>query len=175
MTGYLEGSGLQPHLDALGFQTVGYGCTTCIGNSGPLPEAIGKAIEDHGLVAAAVLSGNRNFEARVHPSVRANYLASPLLVVAFALAGRIDLDVETEPLGTGKDGSPVFLRDIWPTRAGDQGHDGGGAQAGAVHQPVRQGVRRRRGVAGAAGAQPEAATRGTRTPRTCRSRRSSRT
>jgi aconitate hydratase len=115
VTGYLEGSGLQASLDELGFQTVGYGCTTCIGNSGPLPEAIGKAIEDHGLVAAAVLSGNRNFEARVHPSVRANYLASPLLVVAFALAGRIDVDVETEPLGTGKDGSPVFLRDIWPS------------------------------------------------------------
>ncbi len=115
VTDYLEGSGLQPFLNQLGFQTVGYGCTTCIGNSGPLPEAIGKAIEDHGLVAAAVLSGNRNFEARVHPLVRANYLASPVLVVAFALAGRIDLDVEREPIGQGRDGKPVFLRDIWPT------------------------------------------------------------
>jgi aconitate hydratase len=116
VTDYLDGSGLQTHLDTLGFQTVGYGCTTCIGNSGPLPEPIQAAIDDNGLVAAAVLSGNRNFEARVHPSVRANYLASPVLVVAFALAGRVDIDLATEPLGVGKNG-PVFLRDIWPTPA----------------------------------------------------------
>jgi aconitate hydratase len=113
VTDYLEGSGLQAYLDRLGFQTVGYGCTTCIGNSGPLPEPIQAAIDEHGLVAAAVLSGNRNFEARVHPSVRANYLASPVLVVAFALAGRIDIDLNTEPLGIGANG-PVFLRDVWP-------------------------------------------------------------
>jgi aconitate hydratase len=114
VTDYLDNSGLQPFLDKLGFQTVGYGCTTCIGNSGPLPDPIQAAIDDNGLVAAAVLSGNRNFEARVHPSVRANYLASPVLVVAFALAGRVDIDLGTEPLGIGTNG-PVFLRDIWPT------------------------------------------------------------
>ena len=117
VTEYLTASGLMPYLDKLNFQVVGYGCTTCIGNSGPLSEPIATAIEEHSLVAAAVLSGNRNFEARVHPQVRANYLASPLLVVAFALAGRVDIDLKDEPLGTGKDGKPVFLRDIWPTAA----------------------------------------------------------
>ncbi len=115
VTDYLAASGLQPYLDQLGFQTVGYGCTTCIGNSGPLPEEIGCLIDEHGLVVAAVLSGNRNFEARVHPQVRANYLASPILVVAFALAGRADLDLTREPLGRGKHGQPVFLKDIWPS------------------------------------------------------------
>jgi len=115
VTDYLNGSGLLPYLNALHFNVVGYGCTTCIGNSGPLPDAVAKLIDEHSLVTAAVLSGNRNFEARVHPQVRANYLASPVLVVAFALAGRVDFDPETEPLGTGKDGQPVFLRDIWPS------------------------------------------------------------
>lgn len=115
VTDYLAASGLQPYLDQLGFQTVGYGCTTCIGNSGPLPEEIGCLIDEHGLVVAAVLSGNRNFEARVHPQVRANYLASPILVVAFALAGRADLDLTREPIGRGKNGQPVFLKDIWPS------------------------------------------------------------
>jgi aconitate hydratase len=114
VTDYLEGSGLQPYLDQLGFQTVGYGCTTCIGNSGPLPDEIARLIDEHGLVVAAVLSGNRNFEARVHPQVRANYLASPMLVVAFALAGRVDLDLLRDPLARGTDGEPVFLKDIWP-------------------------------------------------------------
>ena len=117
VTDYLEGSGLLPYLEQLGFNTVGYGCTTCIGNSGPLPEAVARLIDEHSLVTAAVLSGNRNFEARVHPQVRANYLASPMLVVAFALAGRVDIDLTREPLGTGKDGKPVYLRDIWPTSA----------------------------------------------------------
>ena len=117
VTDYLEGSGLLPYLEQLRFNVVGYGCTTCIGNSGPLPEVIGQMIDEHALVTAAVLSGNRNFEARVHPQVRANYLASPVLVVAFALAGRVDIDLAHEPLGTGKDGKPVFLRDIWPTPA----------------------------------------------------------
>jgi aconitate hydratase len=116
VTDYLEGSGLLPYLEQLRFNTVGYGCTTCIGNSGPLPEVVGRLIDEHSLVAAAVLSGNRNFEARVHPQVRANYLASPMLVVAFALAGRVDVDLDREPLGLGKDGRPVFLRDIWPTQ-----------------------------------------------------------
>ena len=115
VTDYLERSGLDKDLDALGFETVGYGCTTCIGNSGPLPDAVAKAVTDGDLVAAAVLSGNRNFEGRVNPLVKANWLASPPLVVAYALAGTTDIDMEHEPLGTGSDGQPVFLRDIWPT------------------------------------------------------------
>jgi aconitate hydratase len=115
VTEYLKNAGVLPYLDQLRFNVVGYGCTTCIGNSGPLPEPIANAIDEHALVTAAVLSGNRNFEARVHPQVRANYLASPVLVVAFALAGRVDINLATDPLGTGKDGEPVYLRDIWPT------------------------------------------------------------
>jgi aconitate hydratase len=114
---YLARTGLQRHLDALGFTTVGYGCTTCIGNSGPLDDAIEKVIAEHDLVAAAVLSGNRNFEARIHQSVRANFLMSPPLVVAFAIAGRVDVDLDREPIGLGRDGKPVFLRDVWPTAA----------------------------------------------------------
>jgi len=113
VTGYLERTGLQASLDALGFHTVGYGCTTCIGNSGPLDARIEELIQRHGLVVAAVLSGNRNFEARVHQSVKANFLASPPLVVAYALAGRVDLDFAREPLGT-VGGRPVMLRDLWP-------------------------------------------------------------
>jgi aconitate hydratase len=115
VTDYLAASGLNVYLDKLKFNLVGYGCTTCIGNSGPLPEAIGTAIKDNNLVAVAVLSGNRNFEGRIHPLVRANYLASPPLVVAYALAGRMDLDLTTEALGIDTAGRPVFLRDIWPT------------------------------------------------------------
>jgi len=115
VTDYLAKSGLNVYLDKLKFNLVGYGCTTCIGNSGPLPDAIGAAIKDNNLVAVAVLSGNRNFEGRIHPLVRANYLASPPLVVAYALAGRMDLDLTTESLGNGSDGKPVFLKDIWPT------------------------------------------------------------
>jgi len=114
VTDYLRQAGVQEYLDQLGFQLVGYGCTTCIGNSGPLPDPIAQAIESKKLVTAAVLSGNRNFEGRVNPLTRFNYLASPPLVVAYALAGRMDLDVTREPIGVGKDG-PVFLRDIWPT------------------------------------------------------------
>ena len=115
VTGYLDRTGLTPFLDALRFDLVGYGCTTCIGNSGPLAEPIEQAIEQNGLVAAAVLSGNRNFEGRIHPHIRASYLASPPLVVAYALAGRVDIDLTTEPLGEGSDGQPVHLADIWPT------------------------------------------------------------
>jgi aconitate hydratase len=115
VTDYLAAAGLTPFLEKLKFHLVGYGCTTCIGNSGPLPDAIGAAIKDHNLVAVAVLSGNRNFEGRIHPLVRANYLASPPLVVAYALAGRMDLDLTTEALGNDKSGKPVFLSDIWPT------------------------------------------------------------
>ena len=114
VTEYLAEAGLTPYLDKLKFNTVGYGCTTCIGNSGPLPSSVTNAIEERNLVVCSVLSGNRNFEGRVHPEVRANYLMSPPLVVAYALAGRIDLDLEKEPLGLGTDG-PVFLKDIWPT------------------------------------------------------------
>ena len=116
VTEYLNRAGLTPYLEALGFYTVGYGCTTCIGNSGPLHEAISAAIEQGDLVVASVLSGNRNFEGRIHPEVRANYLASPPLVVAYALSGRMDRDLTTEPLGQDKDGTPVFLRDLWPTQ-----------------------------------------------------------
>jgi len=112
---YLDRTGLQRDLDALGFQTVGYGCTTCIGNSGPLDDRIEKVVTEHDVVGAAVLSGNRNFEARIHQSVKANFLMSPPLVVAFAIAGRVDVDLEKEPLGLGRDGKPVFLRDVWPT------------------------------------------------------------
>ena len=115
VTEYLEKSGLQTDLDAIGFNLVGYGCTTCIGNSGPLDDAVVDAIEDNRLVGTAVISGNRNFEGRVHPNVRANYLASPPLVVAYALFGKVTKDITTEPLGTGSDGKPVYLRDIWPT------------------------------------------------------------
>jgi aconitate hydratase len=115
VTDYYERAGLQAYLDELGFNTVGYGCTTCIGNSGPLPEAISAAIADGDLIACAVLSGNRNFEARIHPEVKANYLASPPLVVAYALAGRMDVDLEHEPLAQAPDGRDVYLRDLWPS------------------------------------------------------------
>ena len=112
---YLDKTGLQPYLDQLGFNLVGYGCTTCIGNSGPLDAEIEKAILDNNLIAASVLSGNRNFEARIHQNVRGNFLMSPPLVVAFALAGRVNIDLTTEPLGQAEDGSDVFLRDLWPS------------------------------------------------------------
>jgi aconitate hydratase len=114
VTDYLKDSGLMPYLEKLGFHLVGYGCTTCLGNSGPLPEPIHAAVQEGDLVAVAVLSGNRNFEGRVHPQVRANYLASPPLVVAYALAGRMDLDLYSEPLGHDANGKPVFLKDLWP-------------------------------------------------------------
>ena len=115
VTDYYDAAGLTPALEQLGFNLVGYGCTTCIGNSGPLPEPISKGVADGDLVVCAVLSGNRNFEARIHPEVKANYLASPPLVVAYALAGRMDLDLETEPIGRDRDGNDVYLADIWPT------------------------------------------------------------
>jgi aconitate hydratase len=117
VTDYLNAAGLQAHLDTLGFTTAGYGCTTCIGNSGPLDEPVTKAIETGDLVVSAVLSGNRNFEGRISPHVRANYLASPPLVVAYAIAGSLNIDITKDALGTGKDGKPVYLKDIWPTTA----------------------------------------------------------
>jgi aconitate hydratase len=115
VTDYLNKTGLAPYLDKLGFQTVGYGCTTCIGNSGPLHPAIEDAIVKNNLVAASVLSGNRNFEARVHQNIKANFLMSPPLVVAFALAGRVDIDMSLDPIGKDKNGADVFLKDLWPT------------------------------------------------------------
>ena len=116
VTEYLKKSGSMPALEALGFYVVGYGCTTCIGNSGPLPEAVENAIKGNDMVVASVLSGNRNFEARVHPDVKANYLASPALVVAYAITGTVDIDLQTEPLGISKSGKPVYLRDVWPSQ-----------------------------------------------------------
>ncbi len=116
VTEYLRDAGVLPYLEQIGFNIVGYGCTTCIGNSGPLPQAVADAVTEGELVAAAVLSGNRNFEGRINPHVKANYLASPPLVVAYALAGTLDIDLASEPLGTGKDGQPVYLKDIWPTQ-----------------------------------------------------------
>jgi aconitate hydratase len=115
VTAYLEAAGLMDPLERLGFALAGYGCTTCIGNSGPLDEPIANAVTENDLVVAAVLSGNRNFEGRIHPLARASYLASPPLVVAFALAGRVDVDLTTEPLGSGSDGRPVMLSDVWPS------------------------------------------------------------
>ena len=114
VTEYLQKTGLQPYLDELGFNLVGYGCTTCIGNSGPLDPTIEQVLSEHDLIAASVLSGNRNFEARVHQSIKANFLMSPPLVVAFAIAGRVNIDLSSEPLGKGSDGQDVYLRDIWP-------------------------------------------------------------
>lgn len=115
VTDYLDQAGLTDDLDALGFNLVGYGCTTCIGNSGPLPDPIAKAVNDSGITVAGVLSGNRNFEGRIHPQLKMNYLASPPLVVAYALAGSVNVDLYNDPIGTGSDGQPVYLKDIWPT------------------------------------------------------------
>ncbi len=115
MIDYLKRAGLLGYLEELHFDLVGFGCTTCIGNSGPLPDPVAQAVDENGLVVAAVLSGNRNFEGRIHPQVRASYLASPPLVVAYALAGTVDIDLRTEPLGDDKSGKPVYLADIWPT------------------------------------------------------------
>src|SRR5918912_3668177 len=112
---YLERAGLVPYLEQLGFYLVGYGCTTCIGNSGPLPETIADEVAERDLAVVSVLSGNRNFEARIHPLVRANYLASPPLVVAYALAGSVVTDLSSQPIGEDADGHPVLLSDIWPS------------------------------------------------------------
>ena len=117
VTRYLEDSGLQKYLDEVGFELVGYGCTTCIGNSGPLPDAVAETVSKNDLIVSAVLSGNRNFEGRIHPQVKANWLASPPLVVAFALAGTTQIDLNKDPLGEDNQGNPVYLKDIWPTNA----------------------------------------------------------
>ena len=148
---YLDAAGLTEDLDALGFNLVGYGCTTCIGNSGPLPENISKAILDGDLVAASVLSGNRNFEGRVNPDVRANYLASPPLVVAYAIAGDMNIDITTQPLGTTPEGKDVYLRDVWPSarEIAELGRAHGHAQG--VPGKIRRRLQGRRAVAGGRG------------------------
>ena len=143
---YYERSGLLPYLEKLRFNLVGYGCTTCIGNSGPLLPEISQAINDEGLSVAAVLSGNRNFEGRIGPEVRMNYLASPPLVVAYALAGTMDIDLYDEPLGTDTSGEPVYLRDLWPTEAEIAAVIGDAVVTGHVPQELRRGVQRRRTV-----------------------------
>ena len=140
-------SGLQKDLDKLGFNLVGFGCTTCIGNSGPLPPENSKAINDGDLVAAAVLSGNRNFEGRVNADVRANYLASPPLVVAYAIAGSMSVDMVKEPLGTDAKGKKVFLKDIWPTQQGNRRLRRQERHAADVRQEIRRRVQGRRQLA----------------------------
>jgi aconitate hydratase len=170
---YLNKTGLQPYLDKLGFNLVGYGCTTCIGNSGPLHPAIEDAVVKNNLVAASVLSGNRNFEARVHQNIKANFLMSPPLVVAFALAGRVDIDLAHDPLGTGKDGKPVFCATSGRA-CGSPRPDAGRVAAGSVPQActrisprkIRSGTKFRPA--------PATFTSGTASPLTSRSRRSSR-
>ena len=143
VTDYLNKSGLQSDLDRLGFNLVGYGCTTCIGNSGPLPSEVAQAVADRDLIVAAVLSGNRNFEGRIHAQVRANYLASPPLVVAYALAGRMDVNLTTEPLGVGSDGRPVYLSEIWPSNDEISHDDGRMHRRRDVRTRVRASLRRR--------------------------------
>ena len=138
--------GLTPYLEKLGFGLVGYGCTTCIGNSGPLIEEVASAVDEGDLNVVAVLSGNRNFEGRIHPQVRASYLASPPLVVAYALAGRVDVDLTTEPIATGPDG-PVYLRDLWPAPEEIVEAVGAAIDLGAVLRRVRADLRGRRPVA----------------------------
>ena len=144
---YLAKSGLQQSLDALGYNIAGFGCMTCMGNSGALPAPVQAAIDEGKLTAVAVLSGNRNFEGRIHPSVRANFLASPPLVVAFAIAGTVLKDLENEPLGEGADGKPVYLRDIWPDGAEIRRGDRRSDHAAAVPRALRDDPRGTAGVA----------------------------
>ena len=173
VTDYLTDSGLIADLNKLRFNVVGYGCTTCIGNSGPLPEAVSKEIAAGGLVVSAVLSGNRNFEGRVHPEVRANYLASPPLVVAYALAGKVDIDWDSDSLGNGPDGNPVFLKDIWPTHEEVAAVIEKSVKQRVVRADLRFGVRRRRELEGDSACRPATCTRGTPVRRTSRTRRTS--
>ena len=173
MTEYYRASGLDTYLDELGFNTVGYGCTTCIGNSGPLPDAISAAVTEGDLVVGAVLSGNRNFEARIHGEVKANYLASPPLVVAYALAGRMDVDLVTEPLGQGSDGEDVFLRDLWPSRDEIDAVIGESVRGKMSRRRLRRRLHRRRPLARARHAGGRALRVGSTTRRTFGSRRTS--
>jgi aconitate hydratase len=154
VTDYLKETGLMPYLERLRFHLVGYGCTTCIGNSGPLSDPIASAVKDNGLVVAAVLSGNRNFEGRINPLVRANYLASPPLVVAYALAGKMDIDISSEPLGQDKSGKPVYLRDVWPSQKEVMGVINASVRAEMFHKAYEeslQGDERWRGIEASSG------------------------
>ena len=173
VTDYLKKAGLLADLEALGFYTVGYGCTSCIGNSGPLKPEISDAVKAGDVVACSVLSGNRNFEGRVHPEIKMNFLASPPLVVAYALAGSLDVDITTEPLGTGKDGKPVYLKDIWPSAAEVAQTVGASVDSAMFtkgYADVFRGDERWRGIK-----TPEArSTPGTPSPRTSRIRPTSR-
>ena len=174
VTDYYEKAGLWPALEALGFHLVGYGCTTCIGNSGPLDDEISKAINDNDLAVTAVLSGNRNFEGRINPDVKMNYLASPPLVIAYALAGTMDFDFETEPLGQDSDGSDVFLQGHLAGPRRGRGDHRRGDQSGLVREGLRGRLRRRRALAGPADPARARPSRGTPTRRTCASPRTSR-
>ena len=173
VTDYYNKAGLWPYLEKLGFYLVGYGCTTCIGNSGPLPEEISKAVNDCDLSVAAVLSGNRNFEGRINPDVKMNYLASPPLVIAYALAGTMDFDFESEPLGKDKDGNDVFLKDIWPSQKDINDTIASAINHGDVRQELRRRVQGRRPLAQPADAQRQHLRVGRRIRRTCASRRTS--
>ena len=144
---YYDKAGVWPYLEKLGFFLVGYGCTTCIGNTGPLPEAISKAINDNDLSVTAVLSGNRNFEGRISPDVKMNYLASPPLVIAYALAGTMDFDFETEPLGQDNDGNDVFLKDIWPSQKEISDVIASSINQEDVHRQLRRRLQGRRALA----------------------------
>ena len=143
---YYERAELTPYLDKLGFNLVGYGCTTCIGNSGPLIPEVSDAVNENDLAVVSVLSGNRNFEGRINPDVKMNYLASPPLVVAYALAGSMDVDLFNDPLGQDEDGNDVFMKDIWPTAVGDRGGHRERDHLGDVHQRLLRRLRRRRAV-----------------------------
>ncbi len=151
VTSYLEKAGLMPPMQALGFHLVGYGCTTCIGNSGPLPDSVSSAVKANDMVVAAVLSGNRNFEGRINPQVKANYLASPPLVVAYAIAGRVDIDLSSEPLGNGSDGEPVYLKDVLAHPSGSGCGDQGNHKRGDVPHRIRTRLPGRRQLAGPPG------------------------
>ena len=147
VTDYYDRSGLTPYLEKLGFNLVGYGCTTCIGNSGPIIESVSDAVNEGDLAATAVLSGNRNFEGRINPDVKMNYLASPPLVVAYALAGSMDVDLFEDPLGTAKTAIPFSCKDIWPSPQEIEEVDRPGDRQRDVHHRLRRRVRRRRAVA----------------------------
>ena len=170
---YYERAGLIPYLDKLGFNLVGYGCTTCIGNSGPLPPAISDAVNEDDLTVVSVLSGNRNFEGRINPDVKMNYLASPPLVVAYALAGTMDIDLDREPLGTDSEGKPVFLADIWPSPDEVASVVASAVARGDVHRRLRRRLQGRRQLARPDSARPATRSSGTATPPTSAARRTS--
>ena len=167
VTDYLTKAGLLAPLESIGFNVVGYGCTTCIGNSGPLKPEISAGIKAGDIVATSVLSGNRNFEGRVHPEIKMNFLASPPLVVAYALAGTMDIDLQSDVLGTGPDGKPVLLANIWPSDKEVAEAVHADARLGHVPQELRQRVHRRRQLVGHQGAGAARSTRGKRSPPTC--------